>query len=105
MNFAISKPLLVKACVSSSSNEPKKNNRRSVIENAQSKRIERLKADFDKITKREMDASKKLLEEIFPIKIEINDAVLKRMKDSALIKVEFKDNVVIDPEILDEEEF
>lgn len=104
MNFTISKPLLVKACASSSGESNKKNNRRHLIESAQSKRIDRLKADFDKITKREFDASKKLLDEIFPLKIEINDAVLKRMKESSLIKVEFKDNIVIDPEILDEED-
>ena len=103
MNFTFIKPMLVKACASSDGSN-KKNNRRTNIESAQSKRIERLKVDFDKITKREFDASKKLLDELFPIKFEINDEVLKRMRESSLIKVEFKDNNVINPEIMDEED-
>lgn len=83
------------------------NDRRKSIEHIRSFNVRRLQTDLRKISKQEIDFTKKLLEEIVPVKIMWNENTAKHVKDMLPFTVEFtgtkKDKDMDEPELQDEE--
>lgn len=83
------------------------NERRKSIEQIRSFNVRRLQTDVKKISKQEVEFTKKFLEEIIPIKVMWNENAAKQLKDMLPFTVEFtafKNNMEEkdDPELQDE---
>lgn len=63
--------------------------KRTVLERARRERFTRLADDWRSIVKREVDYSKQLVEEIVPVKVEINEDVVTMLKALSPIRIVF----------------
>lgn len=66
----------------------KMNEKRKSIEQVRSFNVRRLQTDMKKITKQEIDFTKKLLEQMVPIKLVWNEEATKRLRDMVPFTVE-----------------
>lgn len=64
--------------------------RRRHIEQQRQAKVARLRSDIDRISKREMEHTKALIEEIVPVKLVWDKDAWDRIKDFIPIKVEVK---------------
>jgi hypothetical protein len=64
------------------------NERRKSIEQIRSFNVRRLQTDIKKITKQEIDFTKKLLEQMVPVKMVWNEEATKRLRDMVPFTVE-----------------
>jgi len=64
------------------------NDKRQVLEQARNTKIRRIQQDLTRIANREMEYSKKLFEEIVPVKISWNEEAWKKLQEFIPIKVE-----------------
>lgn len=62
--------------------------KRQTLEQSRAAKIKRMHQDITRISKREQEYSKKLLEEIIPIKISWNEEAWKKLQEFNPIKVE-----------------
>ena len=76
------------------------NERRKSIEQIRSFNVRRLQTDIKKITKQEIDFTKKLLEQMVPVKMVWNEEATKRLRDMVPFTVELNR----EEEEVDEEE-
>jgi hypothetical protein len=76
------------------------NERRKSIEQIRSFNVRRLQTDIKKITKQEIDFTKKLLEQMVPVKMVWNEEATKRLRDMVPFTVELNR----EEEEIDEEE-
>lgn len=67
----------------------KVNERRKSIEQIRSFNVRRLQTDVKKISKQEVEFTKKLLEEIIPVKVMWNEQAAKQLRDIFPFTVEF----------------
>lgn len=73
--------------------------KRQVLEQARTSKVRRIQQDLTRIANREMEYSKKLFEEIFPVKITWNEEAWKKLQEYIPVKVE-----PVEEEDLDAEE-
>lgn len=73
----------------------KMNERRKSLEQVRSFNVRRLQTDVKKITKQEIEFSKKLLEQIVPVKIVWNDDVAKRLREMVPFTVELHNSAEV----------
>jgi len=66
----------------------KMNEQRKSLEQVRSFNVRRLQTDIKKITKQEIDFTKKLLEHIVPVKLVWNEEATKRLRDMVPFTVE-----------------
>ena len=69
--------------------------RRTDLENIRAMNVKRLRADFQRLARREVDYTKGLIQEIIPVKVTVNEDALNRLKDFFPFQVELdfqKDN-------------
>jgi hypothetical protein len=73
-------------------NKPKIQNflseKRQVLEQARSTKMRRIQQDLTRIANREMEYSKKLIEELIPVKISWNEDAWKKLQEYIPIKIE-----------------
>lgn len=62
--------------------------RRQVLETARTMKIQRIQQDVERIVKREREYTKKLVEEIVPVKIVWNEDAWSKLKDFLPFRVE-----------------
>jgi hypothetical protein len=63
--------------------------KRQQLERARSAKVARLRQDIDRITKRECEHAKSVLDVIIPIKITWDDEAWKRIQEKLPVKVEY----------------
>ncbi len=63
-------------------------NRRSMLEQARQGSLRRVKTDLERISKRESEYVKKLVETIMPVKVTWNQEAWDKIKDFVPVKVE-----------------
>lgn len=66
----------------------KMSERRKSLEQVRSFNVRRLQTDIKKITKQEIDFTKKLLEQMIPVRVMWNDEATKRFRDMVPFTVE-----------------
>lgn len=76
----------------------KMNERRKSLEQIRSFHVRRLQTDVKKITKQEIEFTKKLFEQMVPVKIVWNDEARKRMREMLPFTVELSQDVGSDAE-------
>lgn len=79
--------------------------RRQIIEQSRSANLKRIQQDIQKIAKREREFSKKMFEELVPVKVIWNDEAWKKLQDFIPVRFETKEETVetVNPEVVDEE--
>lgn len=85
-------PVLVRA--SCESFKARVEERRQVLENARNANLRRLRADIDRIAKREQEFLKKTLDVIVPVKLSWDEKAWDRVKDFIPIRVEVNEGNV-----------
>jgi hypothetical protein len=70
--------------------------RRSVYEKARTTRVARIKTDFSRIVKREVEFSKKLVNELIPFQVVWNETAINKVKDSMPFTFVEKDDDIDD---------
>lgn len=66
----------------------KMSERRKSLEQVRSFNVRRLQTDIKKITKQEIDFTKKMLEQMIPVRVMWNDEATKRLRDMVPFTVE-----------------
>ncbi len=64
--------------------------RRKYFEQQRHAKVARLRADIDRISKREMEHTKSIIEEMIPVKLVWDKDAWERVKDFIPVKVEIK---------------
>lgn len=67
--------------------------RRTVLENTRSMSVKRIQQDIEKITKREVEFAQKILEEIIPVKVIVNEDALAKLQSFVPVRFELKEKV------------
>lgn len=62
--------------------------RRAALETARTLKVQRIQQDIDRIVKREREYSRKLLEEIVPVRVIFNDDGWKRLQELLPFRIE-----------------
>jgi hypothetical protein len=82
--------------------------RRQILENARNMKLSRVRQDIERISKRELDYAKNLLEELVPVKISWNEEAWQKLQESSPIRVEVaekkRDVEKVDAVVVEEDE-
>lgn len=62
--------------------------RRQVLENARSANVRRLRQDFDRISKRELEFAKNVLDTIVPVRLTWDEEAWARVKEFIPVRIE-----------------
>lgn len=67
--------------------------RRAILEQARSARVRRIRADFEKIAKREAEFSRSLVHDLVPFRLVWNEAAVQKIKEYAPFSIEEKKDI------------
>jgi hypothetical protein len=79
------------------------NEKRKHFEQVRNMNLRRVKDDIKHIANREMEYARSTLSSLLPFKVTVNEEAIKDLQDKMPIKVEWEDDPVIDPEIVEDE--